>query len=92
MIIGEVALLVLAMQDFICVKHCTTKVGFANEQLADLLTEESASLFVNGTGGAAFTVGAGVLAGAVHISMLFIGRVSLGIGVGFANQVSHDAS
>lgn len=39
------------------------------------------------TGGAAFIIGAGVLAGALHIAMLFVGRVFLGIGVGFANQV-----
>ncbi len=39
-------------------------------------------------GGLAFLIGTGLLAGAVHISMLFLGRVFLGIGVGFANQVS----
>ncbi|BDA43292.1 Sugar transport protein MST4 [Coccomyxa sp. Obi] len=37
-------------------------------------------------GGLAFLIGTGLLAGAVHISMLFLGRVFLGIGVGFANQ------
>ncbi|KAK9914843.1 hypothetical protein WJX75_001199 [Coccomyxa subellipsoidea] len=37
-------------------------------------------------GGLAFLIGSGLLAGAVHISMLFLGRVFLGIGVGFANQ------
>ncbi|KAL2466409.1 Sugar transport protein 1 [Abeliophyllum distichum] len=37
-------------------------------------------------GGLIFLVGAIINAAAVHISMLIIGRVLLGIGVGFANQ------
>ncbi|CAA2938411.1 sugar transport 1-like [Olea europaea subsp. europaea] len=37
-------------------------------------------------GGIIFLVGAIINAAAVHISMLIIGRVLLGIGVGFANQ------
>jgi MFS family permease len=37
--------------------------------------------------GIAFLIGAALTAGAVHLAMLVLGRVSLGVGVGFANQV-----
>jgi MFS transporter, SP family, sugar:H+ symporter len=36
--------------------------------------------------GIAFLVGAGLTAGAVHVVMLVVGRIALGVGVGFANQ------
>ena len=45
-------------------------------------------MLLHAAGGLAFLIGSGLLAGAVHISMLFLGRVFLGIGVGFANQAS----
>ena len=38
--------------------------------------------------GACFLAGAGLTAGAVHVAMLVVGRVALGVGVGFANQAS----
>ena len=34
-----------------------------------------------------FMLGAGLCAGAVNLAMLVLGRVALGFGVGFANQV-----
>lgn len=36
--------------------------------------------------GCCFLVGAGLTGGAVHVAMLVVGRIMLGIGVGFANQ------
>ena len=33
-----------------------------------------------------FVVGACLTAGAVHVAMLVVGRICLGLGVGFANQ------
>ena len=39
--------------------------------------------------GIAFCVGAALTAGAVHLAMLVVGRISLGVGVGFANQARH---
>jgi len=36
--------------------------------------------------GVAFCLGAGLTAGAVHLAMLVVGRIMLGVGVGFANQ------
>ena len=36
--------------------------------------------------GIAFCIGAALTAGAVHLAMLVVGRISLGVGVGFANQ------
>lgn len=38
------------------------------------------------SGGIAFVVGAGLQAGAVNMAMLIIGRLFLGLGIGFANQ------
>jgi predicted MFS family arabinose efflux permease len=40
------------------------------------------------SGGVAFVVGAALQAGAVNMGMLIIGRLFLGLGIGFANQVS----
>ncbi|EFJ17412.1 hypothetical protein SELMODRAFT_271496 [Selaginella moellendorffii] len=37
-------------------------------------------------GGCAFLIGAGLNAGAVNLAMLIIGRIMLGVGVGFGNQ------
>ncbi|CAL9135478.1 unnamed protein product, partial [Musa textilis] len=45
------------------------------------LTMQAASVF--------FLVGVILNAAAVNIAMLIIGRILLGIGVGFANQVAH---
>jgi MFS family permease len=39
-------------------------------------------------GGISFLVGAGLNGGAENIAMLIVGRILLGFGVGFANQVS----
>lgn len=39
------------------------------------------------SGGAAFVVGAALQAGALNMGMLIIGRLFLGLGIGFANQV-----
>jgi MFS family permease len=39
-------------------------------------------------GGLSFLVGAGLNGGAENIAMLIIGRILLGFGVGFANQVT----
>eukprot|EP00775_Hariotina_reticulata_P001911 gene1911-2244_t len=39
-------------------------------------------------GGFCFLVGSGLAAGAVHIAMLVLGRVVLGVGVGFATQAT----
>lgn len=39
-------------------------------------------------GGVAFLVGAGVNGGAQNVFMLILGRILLGIGIGFANQVN----
>ncbi len=36
--------------------------------------------------GLAFCIGAALTAGAVHLAMLVVGRIMLGVGVGFANQ------
>ncbi|KAJ4976340.1 hypothetical protein NE237_001446 [Protea cynaroides] len=41
------------------------------------------SMFI---GGLVFFAGAGLNAGAINVSMLIVGRILLGIGVGFANQ------
>ena len=38
-------------------------------------------------GGATFLVGAALNGAAVNVAMLILGRILLGIGVGFANQV-----
>jgi predicted MFS family arabinose efflux permease len=37
--------------------------------------------------GACFLVGAGLNAGAQNLAMLIVGRIFLGCGIGFANQV-----
>lgn len=37
--------------------------------------------------GACFLVGAGLNAGAQNLAMLIVGRIFLGFGIGFANQV-----
>ncbi|CAN1328123.1 Sugar transport protein 7 [Linum perenne] len=39
-------------------------------------------------GGISFLIGASLNAAAVHIAMLLLGRILLGIGIGFGNQVS----
>lgn len=39
-------------------------------------------------GGACFLVGTGLVAGAMHVAMLVIGRLVLGLGVGFATQAT----
>ena len=39
------------------------------------------------TGGAAFLIGAALGGAALNIYMLILGRVMLGVGIGFANQV-----
>ena len=39
------------------------------------------------TGGVAFIIGAALQAAAVNIVMLIIGRIFLGVGIGFANEV-----
>lgn len=38
-------------------------------------------------GGVSFVVGAALQAGAINMPMLIIGRIALGLGIGFANQV-----
>lgn len=38
------------------------------------------------SGGVSFIIGASLNAGAVNLAMLFIGRIMLGIGIGFGNQ------
>ncbi len=40
------------------------------------------------SGGVAFVIGAALQAGAVNMGMLIIGRLFLGLGIGFANQAS----
>lgn len=54
--------------------------------VASFVTSRVGRRIVMVLGGASFLVGTGLLAGAAHISMLFIGRICWGIGVGFANQ------
>jgi MFS family permease len=54
--------------------------------VANFVTARYGRRVVMIVGGGAFLVGTGLLAGAAHISMLFIGRVCWGVGVGFANQ------
>jgi MFS family permease len=39
-------------------------------------------------GGACFLAGTGLVAGAVHVAMLVVGRIVLGFGVGFATQAT----
>ena len=39
-------------------------------------------------GGIAFLVGAALNAAAVNLAMLLLGRIMLGVGIGFGNQVS----
>lgn len=39
------------------------------------------------TGGVCFLIGAALTASAVNISMLILGRIMLGVGIGFGNQV-----
>jgi MFS family permease len=41
-------------------------------------------------GGAAFLAGSALNGAALNIYMLILGRILLGVGVGFANQVLHD--
>lgn len=43
-------------------------------------------------GGSTFLAGAAINGGAANISMLILGRILLGFGVGFTNQVSYVAS
>lgn len=43
---------------------------------------------VNIVAGAFFIVGAGILAGAVDVAMLVVGRILLGVGVGLCSLVS----
>ncbi len=42
-------------------------------------------------GGATFLVGSAINAGAVNVAMLILGRILLGFGVGFTNQVTQIA-
>ena len=44
---------------------------------------------VNIVAGAFFIIGAGILAGAVDVAMLVVGRVLLGVGVGLCSLVSY---
>ena len=46
---------------------------------------------MNIVAGAAFIIGSAILAGAVDVAMLVVGRVLLGIGVGLCSLVSHMA-
>lgn len=39
------------------------------------------------TGGISFSIGAALTASAVNIVMLLLGRIMLGVGIGFGNQV-----
>lgn len=44
------------------------------------------------SGGVSFLVGAALNASAINIAMLLLGRIMLGVGIGFGNQVSYFAS
>jgi len=70
---------------------------------SQLLTSFTSSLYIAGLaaslaigrkntiviGGCTFLAGAAINGGAANIAMLILGRILLGFGVGFTNQVSH---
>lgn len=62
--------------------------GLASSLVASRLTVAFGRRNIMLLGGCTFLAGAAVNGGAVNISMLILGRILLGLGVGFTNQVS----
>lgn len=63
--------------------------GLAASLVAGCLTKAVGRQAILLLGGALFFAGAAVNAAAVNVAMLIIGRILLGLGVGFTNQVRH---
>lgn len=85
-----------AKQDEFCVFDSELLTAFTSSlYLAGLLASLAASRLTRAVGrqalmllgGATFFIGAAFNAAAVNIGMLIVGRLLLGVGVGFTNQV-----
>jgi MFS family permease len=63
--------------------------GLAASLVASRVTRAIGRQAVMLTGGALFFAGAAVNAAAVNVAMLIVGRMLLGFGIGFTNQVLH---
>ena len=61
--------------------------GFISSMLASRFTTSYGRKFTMLLGGLTFLIGGALTGGAQHVSMLIIGRLFLGFGVGFNNQV-----
>lgn len=62
--------------------------GLASSLVASRITTKFGRKFTMVLGGCTFLIGAAVNGAAQDVAMLIIGRVLLGFGVGFTNQVS----
>jgi len=61
--------------------------GFVATMLASRFTASYGRKFTMLLGGLTFLIGGALTGGAQHVSMLIVGRLFLGFGVGFNNQV-----
>lgn len=62
--------------------------GLASSLVAGCLTAAFGRRNIMLLGGCTFLAGSAINAGAVNVAMLILGRILLGLGVGFTNQVS----
>lgn len=62
--------------------------GLASSLVAGRLTAAFGRRNIMLFGGCTFLAGSAINAGAVNVAMLILGRILLGLGVGFTNQVS----
>ncbi|KAL6012066.1 Sugar transport protein 7 [Asimina triloba] len=61
--------------------------GLVASLVASLVTRKYGRRVSIVCGGISFLVGAGLNAGAMNLAMLLLGRIMLGVGIGFGNQV-----
>lgn len=64
--------------------------GLASSLVASRLTSAIGRRNIMVLGGLTFLAGAGINGGAENIAMLILGRILLGFGVGFTNQVTRN--
>lgn len=85
-------------QDVYCTFNSQVLTAFTSSlYIAGLVASLAAGLVMNSTGrkgtlvisGILFLVGSALDASAINVEMLIFGRLFLGIGIGFANQVLH---